>query len=235
MKQTDTGYARWPTSAALLLLGAFCCAPAFAQNGNGAPVSVDEVREQQVYRVIPLTGTVTAARSARLSAATSGLVTTLLVDAGSQVSQEEVLLTLDRELAERQLQSASAVLEQRSTALADAQRRLGEARVLEKQRNIAETLIRGLVAEVAEAQATVREARAEANYQRGILERHTLKAPFAGVISAKLTELGEWVSPGEPVLELVALDNVRLDFKVSEDYLADLHKGAAVSFTLNSD
>ena len=37
-----------------------------------------------------------------------------------------------------------------------------------------------------------------------IVARHELKAPFAGVISVRHAELGEWVNPGDGLLELVA-------------------------------
>ena len=57
-------------------------------------------QEQDIYRVLDLTGTVTAMRSARLSAATSGLVADLHVDTGSRVNSGELLLILDPELAQ---------------------------------------------------------------------------------------------------------------------------------------
>ena len=69
------------------------CALAFAlpaqvgaQQDRRAPVLVTPVREQAIQQLLQLTGTVTAARSARLSVATSGLVTGLSVDAGDRVA-----------------------------------------------------------------------------------------------------------------------------------------------------
>ena len=63
-------------------------------------------------------------RSARLSAATSGLVATLQVDTGSRVQAGQLLLELDPELAQLQLDSALAQVEQADTGLGDARRRL---------------------------------------------------------------------------------------------------------------
>ena len=51
-------------------------------------------------------------------------------------------------------------------------------------------------------------SQAAAREQQAIVERHTLKAPFAGVISERHTELGEWVNPGDGLLELVATDKL---------------------------
>ncbi|MCL5974313.1 MAG: efflux RND transporter periplasmic adaptor subunit, partial [Gammaproteobacteria bacterium] len=54
------------------------------------------------------------------------------------------------------------------------------------------------------------------------LRRHELPAPFSGVISAKMTEAGEWVNRGDQVLELVALEPVRLDVNVPQERFSEI-------------
>lgn len=193
------------------------------------------MREQAIQRVVHLTGTVTSARAARLSASMGGLVTVLHVDAGSLVAAGDVLLELDSELAQWQWKSAQASAEAARIALADARRRLDEARSLAPQRSIAETVVRDIAAEAAEDEAALRRAEAEAGYRKGILDRHQLQAPFAGVVSAKHTELGEWVNPGQPVLELVATQELRMDFPVAEDHLGAIGPDTLVSYTLGAN
>lgn len=207
---------------------------AVVDSSDGVPVELARVQEQDISRVVQITGTVTSARDARLSVSTGGLVTGLHVDAGSRVAAGEVLLKLDPELAQLQWNSALAEVEEARTALADARRRLEEARILAPQRSIAETVVRDLEAEVAEDDAALHRAEAQAGYRKGILDRHELRAPFPGVINAKLTELGEWVDPGQPVLHLVSTEALRLDFKVPEDYLADIGPDTVVRFVLNA-
>jgi len=58
------------------------------------------------------------------------------------------------------------------------------------------------------------------------LARHTIKAPFAGVISRKITEVGEWVSPGAEVMELVAINNLRIDFQVPQIFYPRINSAA---------
>jgi len=194
-------------------------------------VTVATVRDAPVSEVVRLTGTVTAARAARLSPATSGLVTALAVDAGSRVQTGDILLELDGELADWQAQSADAALRAARVSLEDARRRLGEARALAPQRSIAETLVHDLAAEVARNEAALQQAEAEAGYRHAVLERHQLRAPFDGVVAAKLSEVGEWVAPGEAVLELVATGDLRVDFPVAEDYFQRMRAGDSVTFT----
>ncbi len=215
-------------------LGLALALSAAAGPAPGIPVAITDVATREISRVVQITGTVTSARDARLSVATGGLVTELHVDAGSRVAEGDLLLTLDPELAQLQWNSALAEVEEARTALADARRRLQEARTLAPQRSIAETVVRDLEAEVAADEAALHRAEAQAGYRKGILDRHELRAPFPGVINARLTELGEWVDPGQPVLHLVATGALRLDFQVPEDYLADVGPDTVVRFALNA-
>ncbi len=206
--------------------------PSTAQ--SRVPVSATEVTRREIFQTVPMTGTVTSERSARLSAATSGLVHVLNVDAGYQVARGDVLLELDPELVQLQLQSAEAQVTQARSELADARRRLAEAEELVPKASIAESTVRDREAEVALDEATLQQALAEAGLQRALLARHQVRAPFDGVVSSKLTELGEWVNPGQAVFELVAIDTIRLDFSVSEDFLPAIAPGGRVGYTLNA-
>ncbi len=216
---------------ATLLLLAFTTS---ATAREGVPVATSEVRQQQIFREVRVTGTVTSPQVAQLSPATAGLVLRVHVDEGSQVDAGDLLLELDSELAQLSRQSADAERKQVSSALADARRRLEEAQRLAPQQSIAETAVRALEAEVAQDEAALDRARADAAYQQALVERHSLRAPFAGVISQKLTDPGEWVSQGQGVLELVATQGLRLDFAVAEDYLFALTPTAPVEFSLQS-
>jgi RND family efflux transporter MFP subunit len=212
----------------LCLLTATCMAE------ERVPIQVITTQQQPIYRQVDITGTVTSPRVAQLSTAISGLILTMAVDIGDHVDAGTPLLELDPELAELESKSADAQVVQAQTALADARRRLREAESLGPQRGIAETLIRGLESEVGQSKARLDEIRAQAQHQKALLARHQLKAPFSGVISKKFRELGEWVTPGEAVFELVDTDHSRLDFAVAEDYLAELTPKTRVNFTLNA-
>ncbi len=219
----------------LITLALPVAAPAIlAQDAPGVPVITAPVQERNIDRVVQVTGTVTAARDARLSVSIGGLVTALQVDAGSRVERGELLLSLDPELAQLQWQSAQASVAEARTALADARRRLQEARTLAPQQSIAETAVRDLEAEVARDQSVLARAEAEAGYRRAVLDRHELRAPFGGVITARQADPGEWVNPGQEVFQLVATDELRLDFEVPEDFLGDVGPDTRVLISLDA-
>ena len=199
-----------------------------------APVRVVPVAESTIFNELQLIGTVTSPQVAMLSSQINGLVAQVNADDGDVVAAGDVLLQLDPELAALQLASADATVEQASKALADARRRLQEARVLVKDRSIAASTVRDLEAEVAMDEAALHQAEAQAGYQRALLARHTLRAPFGGVVSQKLVEQGEWVATGTGVFELVATDNLRLDFYVAEDYLSRVDRNGELRFRLGA-
>ena len=198
------------------------------------PVQIESVAKSPVVRQINVTGTVTSARTAVLSTAVAGLVAELTIDEGDRVETGDALLKLDAELAQLALERALAEVKQREIAAADSRRRFVEAEEVGAQRSIARTQVESLRAEVSSDEAALAASRAAAREQQAIVERHTLKAPFAGVISERYAELGEWVNPGNGLLELVATDNLRFDFRVGQDNFAALSPDTPVEISLDA-
>lgn len=183
---------------------------------DAAPVTVTKVRSRPLVETIPLAGTVTAERNSSLSVRVSGLVASVAVDAGDQVSAGDVLLELDTDLAQLALAGTEASVQEARAQLAEAERLRDEARKLEGSRTIPETQVRATEAEVAIRRAALQRLQAEQREQAERLRRHTLVAPFDGVIASKLTETGEWVDTGTAVLELVETDRLRLDVRAPQ-------------------
>lgn len=196
------------------------------------PVAVTDVREEPVLQELRLTGTVTAEHSARLSLATPGLVSEVAAEAGDSLETGDTLLRLDDELARLDWQAARASAREAELQLEDARRRLEEGRRLLPERGIAETAVRDLEAEVAQAEAVRARSEAEAQSRQALLERHHLRAPFAGMVANRLTDVGEWVTPGTPVFELVGLEALRLEFAVAEDAIARIRPGIEAYYRL---
>ena len=54
------------------------------------------------------------------------------------------------------------------------------------------------------------------------------------MISRKLTEAGEWVETGTPVLELVAVERLRLDIQVPQAYFPRIDPETEVTMLLDA-
>lgn len=91
-----------------------------------------------------------------------------------------------------------------------------------------ETRLHAADAELRIATAALERLQAERRQQAEVVARHTLVAPFAGVVSRKLTELGEWVETGTPVIELVDTARLRLDVQAPQERYYQIAPGAPV-------
>ena len=199
-----------------------------------APVRVAEVQMRPVSQQVTATGTVSSPRSAVLSTAAAGLVDELFVDEGDRVSRGDLLLQLDAEIAKHTLARLRAAAQQQETALEDARRRLDEAQKVGPDGGIPQTLIDSLRSEVQVEEAALVAAQAEANEQKARVDRHRLVAPFDGVITRRITEMGEWVNPGSGLLELVATTGLRFEFRVAQRFFRDISPDTPVVVTVDA-
>lgn len=216
-------------AAGLLILSLSGLVPA-----EGLPVLVARSETAPIVESVNVNGTVTSPQSAVLSPSVAGLIETMHVDAGDRIEAGAVIVTLDRELEELALRQAEAEAAQAMAALEDARRRLAEAEKIGPTQAIAESAIKSIRAEVARADATLDAAEAAVAHQRAIVSRHSVRAPFAGVVSRRIAEVGEWVNPGNGLVELVATDKLRFDFRVPQTWFAQVEKDTPVDISVDA-
>lgn len=178
---------------------------------------------------LSLAGDLVSAQHANLSPRIEGLVSQVNVDVGDRVTAGDVLLTLDPTLAEHVLQQyAAATAAARATYQEDI-RLVEEAERLTKQNHLPQNELTLRRAALAISRAHLDAAKAEQQAQAARLAWHQLKAPFDGVISRKLTESGEWITPGTSAFELVSTDKVYLDVQVPQERFAQLKPNTPVN------
>ncbi len=195
----------------------------FTQPGLAAtPVSVSKPIVSESTETLTLSGSLTAERRALLSPRVDGLVKEVLVDAGFRVKQGDVLLRQDPAIAKQQLEQARAATNEAQASASEAERLVEEAKRLRGDNYISATELANRESNLLLSQAALAAATAMQNTAAEQLSRHELPAPFSGVISAKMTEAGEWINRGDQVLELVALEPVRLDVNVPQERFSEI-------------
>ena len=82
----------------------------------------------------------------------------------------------------------------------------------------------------------IKQAEARVAMQRAIVERlsdqiakHTMYSRFAGYVTVEHTEVGQWLPRGEPVAEIIAIDEVDVLAKVLEAHIPFIVVGDEVS------
>jgi RND family efflux transporter MFP subunit len=209
---------------------------AFAQQAPAAiDVNVVYPVQSQSSRIVTLSGTVEAKQHAQLASLESGLVSQLLVEIGDIVVKGQALLILNDSLAKLQVERATATLQAANVDLAEAERLYNEVLKLQKQQVVAQTLIAERAAFFANAQAQIARTQADVALQQEILARHTLRAPFDGVIASRNIDVGEWLTQQSAVLTLVDQTNLRLTVAVPQQYYRYLAKAKNVSVQVLPD
>lgn len=206
--------------------------PALSEDVRPVAFVTPEVVSPQ--SALELTGSVTTPWQADLSSQVAGLVRQVAVDAGARVNAGEVLLELDADLARLQKQGAAAARREAEVALAEARRLRDEAAPLAERGELAASSFASLQAAVSRAEAALASAEAAAGQAVELLDRHQLRAPFDGVISQRHIAPGEWVEPGQALLQLVATQGLRIDVQVPQQRYADLEAGQRVEVQLQA-
>jgi RND family efflux transporter MFP subunit len=224
---------RDPCRAAAAALLA-CLPVALGQAQEAVPVAVVQPRVAQVAEELRLTGTLTAERRARLSPRVDGLVARVRVDEGDRVQEGASLIELDATVATLALDRTKAETAQARARSEEAGRLVSEARRLVAEKHLPRTELERREAEAKLATASLAASSAAEREQAELVKRHTVPAPFAGVVARRLTDVGEWVARGTPVIELVATDRVRLDVQAPQERFAALRGDADVRVLADS-
>lgn len=210
----------WPPLAALALLLAFLPAP--------APAADDGLSSGTMGGSPDLRGVVMPLRQSKLSFSASGALTQL-VDEGTVIKKGGAIARIDDSKLQVALIKARANLEVAELDLKSAENEAATTQRLMKEKIVSEAAILEAEFAVKKAQAKVRTSRGEVEAARIGLTDATLKAPFTGVVLGVTASLGEWVSPGTPILELADLTELELAIDAPPNVVVSLKKGATAN------
>lgn len=204
---------------AALLLGA-----TFATTAQ-VPVRTVQPEQTEIAPQRRLSGSLIALQDAALSLQQAGVVVSIAVEPGSSVRRGDELLRLDDELARLEAARDAASLAEGRARAEEARRVAEERKTLAEQRNVPRTQAEAAAAEAAIGAAAVTRLEAELRLQQALVARHRLNAPFDGVIRARHVDLGEWVQPGTPVLDLVSNAELRFEVYAPQELWGRLEPG----------
>jgi membrane fusion protein (multidrug efflux system) len=159
-------------------------------------------------------GTVAAVQGVLVSADLPGIVERIDFQSGDSVQAGDILVQLDTRQEQAQLTAAES---DRDLARLNFER------------------LKGLVDEGAISQAEYDRAAAEQKQTearvgeiRATIDRKTIRAPFTGILGLRQVNLGQYLSPGDPVAPLQSLDPIYVNFNVPQQDAAKVPVGRNV-------
>ncbi len=215
---------------ALLTMLALACAEEEVEVAEIArPVVVRPVEVFDLEERIEATGELRAKDHATIASEVPGRITELLVEEGQRVEEGERLLAIDPEKRNLELLDAQARVTEARASVAEAKRELERVQKLHDQDIASAQALDRSRTELALARSREEAAAARVGVSRRALQDAEVRAPFAGSVAARTVSRGEYVQVGQPLLDVVALDPIEVEFTVAERDSALVREGLEVS------
>jgi len=210
----------------------FTAVSAFAYAGE--PLATTPVQFREVAQTYSAEGVVEATRQSTVSAQITGRVKEVNFDVGDKVKKGQIILRIDEREADQALAGSQAQLQQSQAALQNAQVSYERSKQLFAKKFISQSALDKALSDyrMAQAQTAASEAKAK---QSALAQAYTsVIAPYAGVVSARMVELGEMVTVGKPLLTGFDPSQMRVIVNVPQYKLADIGKRPKVSVEIPS-
>ncbi len=183
-------------------------------------VQADTLQIENVNAEFSYSGTFEPNKETKISAEIQGKINEVLVDVGSVVNKSQSLVLLDNSLLKLQLQTIEVQIEGLE---ADVNRYA----ILAKA-----DAIQGVQLEKAEL--GLKSAKVQRATLLEQINKTTIKAPFNGVVTAKLSEEGAFAAPGVPLLQITDITNLKFTINVPENELSKYKLNQSYSLTADA-
>jgi RND family efflux transporter MFP subunit len=197
-----------------------------AQGAQPSLIQYTAAIEHRLRSRINLLGTVEARTLSIVASEIAGKVSDLPVREGQSVEADAVLARLSTTALEHDLAALEAELKEALARSKLAETNLARARELFEALVISRQQLDNAVTEYDATGGRVEKLEADIARLRHDISQATIRAPFAGRIVQKRTEVGQWVSEGGPVVEILALDPLDVTVPVPERFYQNLRVGS---------
>jgi membrane fusion protein (multidrug efflux system) len=178
------------------------------------------LKPEPFTRQIEETGVLTGNKESIIAAETGGRVVEVMVDMGDVVQKGQPLVRLDDELYRLESERAKIAFDKAKMDLERMEKLFAEKSVSETDIESVRLMAKGAEVQYRMALRTYNDA--------------TLRAPFSGTVAAKMTEVGQMVERGMPVLQLVDISALKLTVSVSETEIGDLAVGSEATVVVEA-
>jgi RND family efflux transporter MFP subunit len=225
----------WVYARGVVLLGLACAAQASDNSKPPAPakpsltVTVATPQTASLAQKISANGNLAAWQEAVIGAEANGLkITEVRVNVGDRVQRGDVLAVLQADTLRAELAQAEAVLAEATASAQEAKAQSDRARSLQQQGFFSNAQLSQTLAADASAQARVQSARAMVQLQTVRLTQTQVRAPDAGVISARQATVGSVVGAGTELFRLIRQGRIEWRAEVTASEIGRIQSGAPV-------
>ena len=185
---------------------------------EGTLVSVMTIAPAPFKHFIEIQGKVESEQNIGVTSQMGGVVTSILVSAGQQVSKGQVLITTDASVIDANIETVKKNLEFATT-------------LFEKQKNLWDQKI-GTEVQYLSAKNQKESLEKQLNTLQEQRDMCNIKSPINGTIDEVMVKIGEMAIPGYPAIRVVNLANMKVTADVAENYSGKVRAGNEVIISL---
>ncbi len=195
-----------------------------AENAAPPPSLVETIAVEN-GKVNPLqrfVGTLYYDRKSLLAAESAGRIEEVLVSEGQSVRAGDALVRIDTAILASNIAAKEAAIRAQEADLENQQRDLERSKALLERNSISQSGYDSIYYSVEKLRALIDAAKSELQSLKIALDKSRIAAPYSGVISAKKVNVGEWVSEGSGVMELVDPQSIEARVSLPAELLASI-------------
>jgi membrane fusion protein, multidrug efflux system len=178
------------------------------------------VKEEKWQGSLTAIGSIMAIQGVTITPEIAGTVTEISFESGAIVAKGELLARLDTSSEAAQLRAVDAQLDL-------AKINLNREQNLRKENMVSQS-------DLDSAEATMKQTQANADAIRAVIDKKTIRAPFAGQLGIRQINLGQYVDAGKPIVWLQTVSPVFADFTLPQQELARLTNGMATRLRVDA-
>lgn len=187
----------------------------------------------QLTRSLPVSGSLTAQRSAIVKAKVAAELLSLRVREGDQVKADQVIGKLDAQEFDSRLKQAHQQAASAKAQWQIAQQNLDNNQLLVKQGFISRNALDTSISNADAAKATYEAARAAEELASKALKDSVVRAPIGGLISQRFVQVGERVAIDGRIVEIVDLGSLELQAPLSPQDVVQVQIGTPASLHID--
>ena len=201
---------------------------------NLVNVRVQPAEKKKVQPYLETTGTLNAYEEVSVSSEVDGIVRQLKVEEGSLVNKGSLLVEINDVDYTLDLKRSEAASKQAEANLDNAQAEYKRQEALYKEELVTKQQFDDITTKVALAKAALDGAKATLAMSREKLTRTKVYSPLNGAVKEKKISVGDYVRNGTPLLQLIRVNPLKLNFTVSEKDVASIKIGQEVAFSVDA-
>ena len=194
----------------------------------GTRVIVTHPRQQSIDYILTALGTVESIHNPTISAETSGQIVSIEVSEGQSIAAQQLVATIDNTLHSIEADKAAGELQRQKVLLDNQQREVNHLLRLAKSQSVSKDKLDDEQSQLQMLSAMLEVAKKQSQQALYLESKTRVQAPREGLIAKRHVSIGDYVTPGQPLFDLISVNKLQARLAFPEHHAASIRAGEEV-------